>query len=236
MKQLSILNWIVFGVGAAILFLIFFMFLHGAMPDNVFWLDLVVTLIAYALVYVRAVQPMVDFDDPARRQVSFLGLSFVSIGLYAGVAVLAMIVMHLGEVQFKNQLLVQILLAFLLLISFMVGARMSDKTVEVFNQEQRTQGQLDNLRRVLTRLERTAACTPGLPGFVKGRIGELKEQIRYIAPCDNLEATDLEVEMTQKATFINGLCSDHEANGQAIDQALTELEHMLRERKAIYST
>lgn len=72
MKQLSLLNWIVGAVGEAIIILCFFMFFAN-LPDEIFWLDLVVTSVAYALVYFRAVRPMVNLDDRAQRKCPSLG-------------------------------------------------------------------------------------------------------------------------------------------------------------------
>ncbi|MCM1348025.1 MAG: hypothetical protein NC338_01320 [Firmicutes bacterium] len=233
MKQLTLLNWIVFGVGAAILFLLFFLFLEN-LPQEIFWLDLIVCVLAYGLIYFRAVQPMVDLDDPAHRQVGYLGLSFVSVGFYAVAAILCMIFMQYEEVQFKNQLFVQIILAFLLLLTFMVGARISDKTVEVFNNEQKLLSQLDSLRRSLTRLERTVAVTGGCPASIGNRVSDISSRLRYIAPCNNLEAVDLEAEMIAKTDRLNSLCSDYESNADAIEQALLELDHLMSERKSIY--
>ena len=45
MKQLSLLNWIVGAVGEAIIILCCFMFFAN-LPDEIFWLDLVVTSVA----------------------------------------------------------------------------------------------------------------------------------------------------------------------------------------------
>lgn len=236
MKQLSVLNWIVFAVGASIIGIIFFMFLYGAMPQNLFWLDLIISVVAYALVYLRAVQPMADLDDPAHRQVSFLGLSLVSVSAYAIGAVLAMVVMHFAGAGFKVQLLVQIILAFLLLLSFMVGARMCDKTVEVFNQQQQMLSGLDSLRRAFTRLDRTVAVTAAIPAAVKGHITELKGKVRYITPSNNLEAVDLEREMVGKIGRLESLCADYELNAESIDRALAELDHIMDERKSILIT
>ena len=234
MKQLSLLNWIVGAVGEAIIILCFFMFFAN-LPDEIFWLDLVVTSVAYALVYFRAVRPMVNLDDRAQREVPIIGLSFAATGFYAGAAILAMIVMQLAEVEFKYQILIQILLAFFLLLSFMVGARVSTNTVEVFNHEQKLQVELDRLRREVRHLDRTIAMTPGIPGLVKGRVGEFSSQLRYMSPSNSIEAGDLDREMIEKVKRINSLCSDYEANAEAIDRALSEIMHIAAERKSIYS-
>lgn len=234
MKKLSPLNWIVFAVGAAVLILCFFMLLAPVMQTDVFWLDLCVSLIIYGLFYFRAVKPMVNLDDPAQREVSYLGFSFASIGIYAAAAIFFMLATC--WLDFKYQLLIQIILAFLLLLAFMVGTRMSEKTVEVFNNEQRLLDQLDNLRREMSRLDRTMAMSPGIPAQIKGQVSDLMNQVRYIAPCNNVEARDLEVEMTIKVQRINSLCSDYEANADSIPRALNGVAHILQERKAIRST
>lgn len=234
MKQLSLLNWIVGAVGVAIIILCFFIFLTG-LPDNIFWLDLVVVILAYSLIYFRAVQPMVRLDNRSQREVPIIGLSFTAIGLYTLAVVLSMVIMQLSDVEFKYQLLAQIILAFLLLLTFMAGARISNNTVEVFNAEQTMTSELDSLRRQVRLLDRSLASATGIPDTVKSRIAGLASQLRYMSPCNKLEATDLEREMIAKLTRIESLCSDYEANATAIDRTLDEITHIAAERRSIFS-
>ncbi|MDE5685047.1 MAG: hypothetical protein K2I26_00655 [Paramuribaculum sp.] len=234
MKQLSFVQWAVFGIGLAVLILCFFMY-GTSLPENVFWLDLTVSAIAYTVLAYRALRPMLNLNDPAGREVGFLGASYLVAGLYALFAALAMFGLHHEEVEFKSQLIVQIILIFLLILGLMAGSEVSAKTVEVYNKEVRLTNHLEALQREFRQLDRTIALSEGIPQPVARSVAGLKEQIRYLSPSNSREAADLEQEMIQKTARLNSLCSDYESNSQAIERALKELGHIIAERKSIYS-
>lgn len=172
MKKISPISWIVFAIGEIILILCFFLLLDNLARD-IFWLDLGVATLTYVLLFFRSVRPMVDLDDKAGRDVSILGLSWVSVIVYSVAAIGLMIGMQYNDVEFNYQLMAQIVLAFILLLALIAGSRMSAKTVEVFNEQRQMVSDLDRLRGDMRDLERTVAISSGLPAGFKSDVADI---------------------------------------------------------------
>lgn len=234
MKKISPISWIVFAIGEIILILCFFLLLDNLARD-IFWLDLGVATLTYVLLFFRSVRPMVDLDDRAGRDVSILGLSWVSVILYSVAAIGLMIGMQYNDVEFNYQLMAQIVLAFILLLALIAGSRMSAKRVEVFNEQRQMVSDLDRLRGDMRDLERTVAISSGLPAGFKSNVADISSQLRFLSPCNNPEATKVEGMLSNEIIRINSLCGDFEVNAEEIDRCFMACRQLLKERKSIYS-
>ncbi len=234
MKRLSTLNWITLVAGVAIIVICFFMLGDGLARD-IFWLDMIVSVIVYCLLFFRTVRPMIDLNDETGRDVGSLGLNWTSVLLYSIIAIVLMIVLQLNEVEFKYQILSQVILAFLLLIAQLVSSGISSKTAEVYHAEKKLKSGLERLRREIRSLERSAMTTPGLPAQIHQQISDINSQLRYLSPSDNPEATELEEEMSDQILRIKSLCSDYEVNAEMIAGSFDMVRQLLKERKSIYS-
>lgn len=234
MKKIRPLHIIIFLLAEAILVLCFAM-LGDSLPSNVFWLDLVVSSLCLAMVVSRAVPPMIDLDDPAQREVGTLGITWVTTFYYTLTAVVLMVALQYFEVEFIYQLLIQIILAFGLLMMFLASNRVSDKVVEVHAREQAMVGGLDNVRSAMRRLDRVVSTNGEIPAQIKGRVTDINGQLRYLTPCNNPAAAELEQEMTDKITMLTHQLSDYNVNADAVMSGLAELEHIVGERKATLS-
>ncbi len=234
MKQINVLNWIVFAIGEIILVLCFFIFLDELASD-IFWLDLTVCTLVYGLLFFRTVRPMVDLNDEAGRDVSILGLSWVSVMAYGFLAIALMLILQYNEVAFKYQLMVQIILAFFLLLTLIAGTHMNGKTVEVFNRERQMVSDLERLRSDMRQLERTVAISTDLPAQFRGDVADISSQLRYLSPCNNPEATKVEGMLSNELLRINSLCADYELNADEINRSLMATRQLLNERKSTFS-
>ena len=178
---------------------------------------------------------MIDIKDPAKREVGTLGLSIATTVCYAVAAVVAMVVMHRYELEFKYQLLVQIILMFILVLVAMATIRVSEKVVTVYNEETRMVNGLERLRRQMRQLERVAGTGQSVPVQIRGRISDIGSSLRYVTPCNNPEATDIESLAASRIDFAINAMADYELNADRIDAVLSEIESLIKERKNITS-
>lgn len=234
MKQLTLLNWIVLGVGEAIIILAFLLLAQN-LPTDIFCLDLIISMFVFALGFSRIIRPMINLGDRAQRETGSIGLTFTATGIYTLIAILAMIAMQYAGLEFKYQLLIQIILGFMLLVAFMTSTRINTKTVEVFNHEQELQDTLLASRDALRSLSGQAAISADIAPALRYRIDTLTETARYISPANTRRARELENEMLTQTQYLASLLSDPEANAEMIERTIRILENTCSERKNCYS-
>lgn len=234
MKQLTLLNWIVLGVGEAIIILAFLLLAQN-LPTDIFCLDLIISMFVFALGFSRIIRPMINLGDRAQRETGSIGLTFTATGIYTLIAILAMIAMQYAGLEFKYQILIQIILGFMLLVAFMTSTRINTKTVEVFNHEQELQDTLLASRDALRSLSGRAAISADIAPALRSRIDTLTETARYISPANTHRARELENEMLTQTQYLASLLSDPEANAEMIERTIRILENTCSERKNCYS-
>lgn len=215
-----------------------FLLFRGGCPDNILWLNIVVTSVVYWLLGFSFGMAPIDMRDDAKRQVGGLGISWFSvvsyticsIGFMAGCAAYG----YGSEgVSFKWQLIVQLALVFFLLMGLLSSASASQKAAETYNREKQMTRGKSGLKYTFADLSAAADGAPGLDPAIKDRIRALSEQTRFITPCDTPEARMADERIYSLANRLRPALFQPELNGSRIESLVAELEAAMNLRRQV---
>lgn len=228
------LSWFTFILGIVII-VASFLFWKGNSSDDIFVLNLVVSLIIYCLIFVDIFVPWVNLNDCAQRQVGSMGVWWTISGIYVLAAIGVMVVCNLMySSSFKLQLLIHCSLLFCLLLGFVGVLHSSNKVDSVYKSEQVAKKNLQDMRQaVSTMIDAMVACS--LPQEVVEQMKNLEEGVRYISPSNNPDAHLLERQFVEIIQEITMVLNDYSMNQEKVWSDLKKAERVCQSRKMIYS-
>ena len=206
-------------------------------PENM-WLDFTVVSIVYWLwVWVLGFAP-VKADDPAQRAIGGLGIKWSAIMTYSvlavGFAVVAMFMAANGTfIPFKWQLLAQGIILFGFLLALFSSKKASDKTAQVYNDQQVKMGGKTDLKLALGDLLMAAEDNNAVPRDMVQRIQALSRDTRFISPSASAEAAAADERVLYDCDSLAAALADYSMNQQLATQLLSQLERDFRRRRAL---
>lgn len=234
MKQLQFMRLIcaVFGVA---LIVAGFMVFGSALPDSVMYLDIAVSIIAFVLCIVEIFRRF-DSEDASSGLFASLGLRLTGVFLYVVLAVIAMVVLQLKDVEFTYQLLCQSALLFLVFIWFSLAESAYLQSPAVHARETaKLRGRAD-MKAAARSLVDEAALKDDVPGVVKDSFAGLSDSIRYISPCDGEDAARYEAEFVDSCRSMASMLHDYTLNADRIASELKRARMIIERRKECLST
>ncbi len=216
-----------------------FMLFRGNTPDNILWLNIVVTSIVFWLIAANFtfIQP-VRLDDPAGKHAAGLGIRWGAVIWYAILAIGFMAVAgylnyQTETISFKWQLMVQAILLFVMVGSLIASQSATDKAGQAYATEQQTMRGKMTIRQALSDLARVAEGTPGIPAEITGQIRHLSDETRYITPSQKTEALYADDRILDLASRLRPVLSAYDMNSQMIASLVSALSSELTERKRV---
>ncbi len=235
MKPNRILSLLATLLGAG---LIVAAFVHwrGETPTDILVLNIVVSVLVYALFFVLVLVPWIDWNNKSHKQVGSLGVRWVATWMYA-IGVIATIVVcnMVSDVSFFTQLIIQGILLLLVILGFAGLLNASDSVEEVYQKEKVERQGLQLMREAMSGLKDKATLSSTCPNHITDRINELEESLRYLSPSNSPETPLLEEEFVDTISAVNSMLSRPEMYDEQIVAGLTKAEQLYRKRKSIYS-
>ena len=230
------LSWIAF-VGGEIILYVAFRIWGGALPDEIRILDTVVSMLILALFFADLLIPWVDWNGGSHKRFGSLGIRWAFTWLYALAAVAAMVVCQsLFHVEFLSQLMVQIILILGLVLGFSASVGASSKVESVHHLERSLLDGPREMMRQARHLQEVAEESGNIPKEYRNRIGQLVEELRFVAPSPAAEASDLEAQFAEALRTIEFALPACDMNRETIAKALSRAERLCSQRKAIHTT
>ncbi len=209
----------------------------GGCPNNIFALNLIVTSLIYGLFFVDILVPWIDWNDKAQKQVGTLGIRWFITWTYAPMAILTMLLCNLYfDTVFKVQLIIHGILLFLLILGFVGVLHSSDKVHEIYQTEKEQKQGLCEMKKAVTKLKDSIIGHSSLPEDITTKINKLEEELRYLSPCNSPDAFSLETEFVEIIGTVTISIPNYLMNQEKINAALRKAEHILKNRRSIYST
>lgn len=234
MKTKSALSVITFLAGLGILVACFFIW-KGEAQNNIFALNLTVSVLIYGLLFVDLLTPWIDLADKPQKQVGSLGMRWVVTGLYTVLALGAMLVFRFAwPAEFDFQLIVHLALLFLLCLGFVMSFSMSDKVAEVHNAEQETRNGINRMKKAMVKVQDSLADQAGVPAGLAAQINELAESLRYISPSGNPDAAEYENEFVKLARDLESALAGSQRDMERVEMLTKKLSRTVQNRKNIY--
>lgn len=228
------MRWVLLVFGAAIIVAAILLFCDG-MESNVLTLDIIVSLIAWGVLFAGIGFPWIDLNDPAQKRVGSLGLFWYFSSLYALVAVIWMVVGAQLDLSFSLQLIVHLVLLFVLIMGLTMAGRSAEKVGEVFEKEQRERLGVTEVRSALAALKESTFDAKDLPEEVVDRINKMCDEARFVSPSNNMEAHRMEAELVNLLHEVSSAFFNYRMNEEMIQSKLARCERLLKNRKQIHS-
>jgi len=222
-------------LGEAIIILCFLYFGKN-LATNILILNIVVTSAIYLLWFIEKFIPMVDLKDKAHKGVGSLGIKWLITLLYAISATTVMVVFNtIRPLDIYGQMIIHGVLFFLLLVGIYFMFYASEKVGEVYSEEHVIRNHVDEMKRVTKEIKLKAELTKDFPPEINTRVTELLENLRFISPCGNYEAVNLEVQYLKEISDLKNFLFDIPVNYERGIEILQKCEQVYNERKRMYS-
>ena len=235
MNTKKIISWLLLLFGEAIIITAFILF-RGTTPDNILILNMVVSSIIYGLFFVDILVPWVDFNDKSQRRIGSLGLRWFVNWFYA---ILTIAVMTVGnvvyELTFTTQLMIHLILLFFLTLGMLGVAFSSGKVKLVSEQETENRAGILEMKKAMQRLMDRLNEQHDIPEVITKRVNRIEENLRYLSPSNNQEASEAERSFVQIANDLTFAINDFSMNEERIESNLKKLESSYQKRKNNYS-
>lgn len=231
----NILSWLALVLGAAIIIGSFFIFMKD-MPNDLFVLNLSISLLVYALFFVDVLLPWVNWRDKSKGRIASIGLRWTVTWIYAILAIGSMIICNIiYNLEFPVQLIIHGILLLILILGISGVLHASDKVTSVYNKETAVQMGIEEMRRAISELKQRVYNFSDIPQEVRIRIESLEDNLRYISPSDNPEAAVLEKQFSEIVREACLSVNSYSDNRDRIMSLLGEADYILKNRKSIYS-
>jgi hypothetical protein len=232
-KKIFSLLLVIFGE-----FLIALCFLHFGrnLQFDILTLNIVVTSLIFCTLFIDIIFPWVNFKDKSQKEIGSIGLRWFFTFFYLILAVSVMVIFNiLNPVHFTTQLIIHGVLFFLLLLGFFMAFSSSDKVKQVYIEEKQNRERIDEMKKVTKELQIMVDAKSGIPSEIVSRINEIQENLRYLSPCNNSNAYELENQFVNEIRNLILCFIDNELNIEKINNKLKNCERTLKERKQIFS-
>lgn len=231
MNNSKIFNAILYILGIGLIVALFFVLFQNILPENIFYLNLIVVCISFSLIMFnmgRIFASSTDMDDRAGG----LGIRWMFTWLYLIGAIVGMVVMHLTHLSFSIQIIVQGALILMLLFGFSFSVLANRKAHQVADQHRAERSGLEQMKTATSRFEIRASTTTQ-PAAVNKLIDEIKENIRYMTPSPDEMAKELEREFVASMDEASRLISQSGLAPEADDiiGRLNACNVILKQRK-----
>lgn len=215
-----------------------FLLFRGNCPDNILWLNIVVTSIVFWLLGRSFGLEPISLSDRSGKQAGGLGIRWFSVLTYTVCALGFMIGSALygygaEGIPFKWQLIIQIALLFFLLMGFISSSAATQKAGDVYQKEQTDKRGKADLKSALGNLVYTADSARELSADIRNRLHHLSEETRFLTPSSSREAAMADQQILNLAARLRPALFNPDLNAPEIENLVCQLEVEFHRRKQL---
>lgn len=200
-------------------------------------LNIAVSSIIYALFFIDILLPMVNFEDKSHKTIGSLGLRWYFTVFYAIVAIVAMFFLNYGTPTSTSiQVIIHSILFFLLLLGLFSAASSAQKTQTIFVEEKQIRSGLEELKKETKKVQLKLDQMKDISKEIINNMNDLQENLRYLSPCDNPEAFELEASFFLQMKAINDCLFITPIDNEQIIEQIENCKRTYQERKQLFST
>lgn len=232
-KKIFSLLLVIFGEALLIL-----SFLHFGrnVQTEILTLNIVVSSIIYCLLFIDIIVPWVNFKDKSQKTIGSIGLRWFFTFFYTLLAVGAMVVFNsVKPIHFSNQIIIQGILFFFLLLGYFMAFSSSDKVREVYVEEKQNRDRVDEMKKATKEIQLKIDQMKNIPTDIVNKLNDLQENLRFLSPCNNSNAYELEAKFVEDMRALNGCFFDIPLNLEKINDNIQNCNRTLKERKQVFS-
>ena len=213
-------------------------FLHFGknVQSEILTLNIIVSTIIYCIVFVDSLLPSINLKDKTQKQIGSIGLRWFFTFFYLILGIGVMIVFNtVKPMPFTNQIIIHGILFFFLFIGLFWAFLSSDKVREVYFEEKQNRDRIDEMKKVTKELQQKLDMMNNIPAEVVARINELQENLRFLSPCNSVEAISLENKFVEEIKDLYNSFVDNPLDLEKIISKIKNCERTYKERKQVFS-
>lgn len=240
MNSKKIVSILLLLAGEALIIISFLIFGKN-FSTEILSLNIVVSTIIYALFFIDILFPMVNFSDKSHKSIGSLGLRWFFTLLYTIAAILVMFFFNYGTpVIFTFQLIIHSILFFFLLFGLFSAAISAQKTQAIYSEEKQIRDGLEDMKKetkkVQLKLEKMKDISKDISKDIINITNDLQENLRYLSPCDNPDAFELEASYLLQMRAVNDSLLITPIDDEHILEQIENCKRTYLERKQLFST
>lgn len=206
------------------------------LSDNILNSNIALVSLVFCLFSLELVNPILNIKDPAQSAVGGLGLRwFFSTIFIIGIIALVVYSFNKKELSITLYWMVAGVLALVFFLGLFFSKSASDKVAEIYEEEKTLRSGIKDIKAQLNELkfilDTNAVKSPELNELVNNMI----ENLRFLAPSNNSEATLLENQIIEVLTLVKSELKNDNSEPFMLIESLKKCELIFKQRKQLYS-
>ena len=198
-KILRLIGYLFLIGGIGVIITVYFVLLRDKQEERLFYLNLVVTCLAYGALFLRSFDLLGSIERVGRSSASY-GIWWATTRIYLLLSLGYVICSIYFEWSFKWCLVVQIVFFFLMLLGLYIGAIVNSNVERAGQRVERRGSCLQQINQQLRILE--VKCQQvGTPQYLE-QLSQLKEEMKYVTPSEDALARDLEAQLYDQLRLV----------------------------------
>lgn len=207
-----------------------------AIYHNLVISNIIITTLIFSLLLVEFANPILDLTDETQAAIGGIGIRWLFTFFFIlgsiGLIFYSFKIKHFDIVTYW---IIEAALFFILLLGLFFSKGVAEKVSEVYHQEKVLRSQLNEIK-VLAEEIKFLLETNGSGSIdVISELKKMMENIRYLAPSNNLRATELESQILNDLNLIKTNIQQHEFDKAIIIDLLYRCDLVYKQRKNILS-
>ncbi|MDD4083763.1 MAG: hypothetical protein PHD05_10305 [Sphaerochaetaceae bacterium] len=206
------------------------------MQTEILTLNIIISSIIYGLLFIDIIVPYVDFKDKSQKTIGSIGLRWVFTFLYMLIAIGAMVVFNsIKPIDFTNQAIIHGVLFFFLLIGFFMAFSSSKKVEEIYVADKQNIDRVGEMKKATKEVQLKIDQMKSVPADIIIKLNDIQENLRFISPCNNSNAYEIETKFVEEMRELNACFFDIPLNIEKINDKIQSCNSTLKERKQVFS-
>jgi len=219
-----------------VLLIISFLYFGRNVQSDILILNIIVSSIIYGLFFIGIIIPWIDLKDNSQRQIGSIGIREFVTYFYMLLAIAAMIIFNtVNPINFTDQLITHGILFFLLLFGLFMAFSSSEQVKEVYEEEKQNRDCIDEMKKATKEVQLKIDMMKDIPSDIISRLNALQENLRFLSPCNNNDAFELENKFVDEMKTLNNYFFNIPLNFDNIDENIRNCERIFKERKQVFS-
>ncbi len=235
MNTKRILSFLALLIGVIIIITGFVLFGYQ-LENDILILDIFVCILIYILFFSEFLILWSNFSDSSHRKIGTIGIRWFFIGIYTVTAIGIMVIGNIGSHwSFSLQLLSHCGLFVFLLLGIISTLSTHDKTAQIHIEQLQDRNGILEMKKAIRDLKNKAQEQATLPLPILERICSLEQELRFLSPTNKTDGHEMEHLFIQTAVNMKAIIINYSMNKESLEKLLDKLEHLLQERKSVYS-
>lgn len=215
-----------------------FCFIHFGtnISKEILVLNIIVSSIIYFLISIDFFLPWINLNDKTQKQIGSIGLRWIITFIYIISAITIMVLFNsIKQIHYTNQIIIHCILIFILLVGYFLAFSVSDKVAEVYHEEKKNRNRIEDMKKETTEIKNQLDAINNIPHEILSRINELHENMRFLSPCNDIMAFELETKFIENIKELNTCFQNESIDFEKVIKYIKNCERIYKERKQVSS-